>query len=84
MAANPILLMPVKSICLAASFAADKSGSLPCAASASSHQPEELAAELPDPTCYLRLQRLLAQLPVAMYLLDNGLTRKEYDWFMAG
>ena len=36
---------------------------------------------------FLSLDLLYANPPsatVAMYLLDNGLTRQEYDWFMAG
>ncbi|MCK8491949.1 MULTISPECIES: family 1 glycosylhydrolase [Spirosoma] len=36
---------------------------------------------------FLSLDLLYANPPsatVAMYMMDNGLTRKEYDWFMAG
>lgn len=38
-------------------------------------------------TRFLALDLLYAHAPdadVCMYLLDNGLTREEYDWFMAG
>ena len=36
---------------------------------------------------FLSLDLLYANAPsatVGMYLLDNGMTREEYDWFMAG
>lgn len=62
--------MPTESIYSASSSSTDNPGSLPCAAaSTSSPQPEELVDEVLDPTFYLRLQELLAQMPVAMYLL---------------
>lgn len=43
--------------------------------------------ELDNKLRFLALDLLYAHAPdadVCMYLLDNGLTRQEYDWFMAG
>ena len=43
--------------------------------------------KLRNKLCLLSLDLLYAHVPdadVCMYMMDNGLTRAEYDWFMAG